>query len=86
MDLLSKNEENLIKAIAKVTGIQEKKIESYSQNNEVLNLLKRPKTIEPTKLQMEKINLLNEFLVNYSITKEFAHKKEISFNDTKEVG
>lgn len=86
MDLLSKNEENLIKAIAKVTGIQEKKIESYSQNNDVLNLLKRPKTIEPTKLQMEKINLLNEFLVNYSITKEFAHKKEISFNDTKEVG
>ncbi len=35
---------------------------------------------------MERINLLNEFLVNYSITKEFSHKKEISFTNSKEVG
>ena len=81
-----RREEDLIKAISKVTGIREEKIERYSQNNEVLNLLKRPKTIDPTKLQMEKINLLNEFLVNYSITKEFSHKKEISFTDSNDVG
>ena len=81
-----RKEEDLIKAISKVTGIREEKIERYSQNNEVLNLLKRPKTIDPTKLQMEKINLLNEFLVNYSITKEFSHKKEISFTDSNDVG
>lgn len=86
MKLLRKNEEKLIKAISKVTGIKEEKIQSYSQKNEVLNLLKRPKTIEPTKLQMERISLLNEFLVNYSITKEFSHKKEISFTNSKEVG
>lgn len=86
MKLLKKNEERLIKAISKVIGIKEEKIQNYSQNNEVLNLLKRPKTIEPTKLQMERINLLNEFLVNYSITKEFSHKKEISFTNSKEVG
>ena len=48
MKLLKKNEERLIKAISKVIGIKEDKIQNYSQNNEVLNLLKRPKTIEGT--------------------------------------
>ncbi len=83
---MSKDKERLIKAISKVTGIREGKIEDYSRNNDVLNLLTRPKTIDPTKLQMEKIGLLNEFLVNYSITKEFAQKKEISFTNSMEVG
>lgn len=83
---MSKKEERLIRAISKVTGIRENKIENYSQSNEILNLLKRPKTIDPTKLQLEKINLLNEFLVNYSITKDFSHREEISFTDSKNVG
>lgn len=69
-----------------VTGIRESKIESYSENNEILNLLKRPRTIEPTKLQLERINLLNDFLLNYSVTKEYSHKNEISFTNSKDVG
>ena len=74
MKLLKKNEERLIKAISKVIGIKEEKIQNYSQNNEVLNLLKRPKTIEPTKLQMERINLLNEFWLIIVLQKSFPIK------------
>lgn len=81
-----KNKDKLIKAISKIVGVRESRIKDYSETNDVENLIKRPKTMNLTKGQLEKIKVLNDFIINYNITRQFSDENRIVFKDTKDIG
>lgn len=81
-----KNKDKLIKAISKIVGVRESRIKDYSETNDVENLIKRPKTMNLTKDQLDKIKVLNDFIINYNVTRQFSDENRIVFKDTKDIG
>ena len=81
-----KNNDKLIKAISRIIGVRENRIKTYSEKNEVANLIKRPNTMDLTKDQLNKITVLNDFIINYKITKQFEDKNTIVFKNTNDIG
>ena len=79
----SKDTEKIIRAIAKLTGINEDKINKYGPNPRTI--LERPNTISPTTNQLNKINALNDLIINYNITKYFSKEEAIRFNSIKDI-
>lgn len=86
MKLDEKNKDKLIKAISKIVGVRESRIKDYSETNEIENLIKRPKTMNLTKDQLDKIVVLNDFIINYNITRQFSDENRIIFKNTKDIG
>ena len=60
---------SFIKGINKLTGISESKLKKYATENNLFNVLEHPNIIDPSKPQLEKINLLNEFISTYKLLK-----------------
>lgn len=79
-----KNQE-LINAISKITKIKEDKIVDYSKKFNPINILQKPNTIDPTEKELDKINTLNDLIINYSIIKDFAKEETISFSSNEDV-
>ncbi len=74
-----------MKSISNITGIEMRKLEQYTLFNDVLNVLRRPNSVQPTEEQYEKIEILNQFLINYEITREYP-EREINFSDSRDAG
>lgn len=79
----SRGTEEIIKAISKLTGIKESTI--HMHNSSPKNILERPNIINPTKNQLNKINALNDLIINYNITKYFSKEKAIKFNSIEDI-
>lgn len=60
-------------------------IKEYSELNEIENIIKRPNSIKLTEKQMDNLNLLNDFIVNYNIVRQFSDEKTISFKNKEDI-
>lgn len=78
-------EEKLIKALSSLTGIRESKLKEL-EANVLYDIIDKPNIIEPTDNQLQKLYLLNELVINFRITKDFKHRKQINFNSSYEAG
>lgn len=77
---------SFIKGITCLTGIAESKLKKYVTENNLFNVLEHPNTIEPNKQQLEKINVLNEFISTYRILKLQENENKLVFNSPKVAG
>lgn len=78
--------ENFIKGINALIGISEDKLHDYSTKNSIFNVLEHPNTIEPDKVQLEKIRVLKEFLTSYRLLKQNEKDKRISLKSFMDSG
>lgn len=77
--------EDLIVALSNLTGIRESKLKQLEANI-LYDIINKPNIIEPTNLQLEKLNILSELIINLGITRDFKHKNQINFNSSDEAG
>ncbi|GKX31400.1 hypothetical protein SH1V18_38800 [Vallitalea longa] len=74
-----------LKGLKTLTGVSYKKIENYAKNNNPLNILEHPKTVDLSEKQIQKIGLLNEFLASYNLLKNHDHEDKIKFTSPYQV-
>lgn len=77
---------SFIKGINKLTGISETKLKKYASDNNLFNVLEHPNIIEPSKPQLEKINMLNEFISTYKLLKMQEKENKIVLNSSSVAG
>lgn len=77
---------SFIKGITKLTGLSERKLIKYADENNLFNILEHPNIIEPNKQQLEKINLLNEFISSYKLLKLQEKDNKIVLNSSSITG
>lgn len=77
---------SFIKGINKLTGISESKLKKYATENNLFNVLEHPNIIDPSKPQLEKINLLNEFISTYKLLKMQEKDNKIQLNSSTRSG
>lgn len=77
---------SFIKGITKLTGISESKLKKYASENNLFNVLEHPNIIEPSKPQLEKIHMLNEFISTYKLLKLQEKESKIVLNSSTVSG
>ncbi|MCX7841556.1 MAG: JAB domain-containing protein [Clostridia bacterium] len=77
---------SFIKGITQLTGIAESKLKKYAAENNIFNVLEHPNTIDPNKTQLEKINVLNEFISTYRLLKLQENESKLTLNSSKLAG
>lgn len=77
---------SFIKSITCLTGIAESKLKKYASENNLFNVLEHPSTIGANSQQLEKIQVLNEFITTYRILKLQENENRIVFNSPKVAG
>ena len=77
---------SFIKGITKLTGISESKLKKYASENNLFNVLEHPNIIEPSKTQLEKIHMLNEFISTYKLLKLQEKESKIVLNSSTVSG
>ncbi|TCX53615.1 JAB domain-containing protein [Dehalobacter sp. 14DCB1] len=77
---------SFIKGINKLTGISESKLKKYATENNLFNVLEHPNIIEPSKPQLEKIHMLNEFISTYKLLKMQENENKIVLNSSTLAG
>lgn len=77
---------NFIDSIATLTGLSRRKLLSYATSNNLFNILEHPYTIEPNKHQLEKINILNEFIVAYKLLKFQENDTKVQLDSSAKAG
>ena len=75
-----------IKSINNLTGIPENKLKRYAEENNLFNVLEHPNTIQPNRQQMEKINVLNEFISTYRLLKLQENENRLAINTSSLAG
>jgi len=78
--------QNFIKGLNIITGISEEKLQDYASNNNVFNVLEHPNTINPDKEQLNRIRLLNDFLISYRLLKLDERDAKITLNTAQKSG
>lgn len=86
MDKKAPSTESFIKGLTTLTGIPLKKIQKYAMENNPFNILEHPYTIGPNNKQLEKIELLNEFISAYNLLKFFEKENKIRLASSTEAG
>ena len=75
---MGKYAREFIQSVHKLTQIPLRKLERYGSSNNLMNVLERPFALEPTALQLKKLDQLNAFLRAYRILKwEEEHAKQV---------
>lgn len=77
---------SFIKGINVLTGISEEKLNEYATTNNIFNILEHPRTINPGKDELDKIRLLNEFLISYRLLKQSEKDNKITFKSPEDSG
>lgn len=77
---------SFIKSITCLTGIAEGKLKKYASENNVFNVLEHPNTIGISPQQLQKIQVLNEFISTYRILKLQENENRMVFNSLKVSG
>ena len=77
---------SFIKGLTNLTGVSESKLKKYAAENNLFNVLEHPNIIEPNKHQLDKINLLNEFLSTYKLLKMQEQETKIILNSSSKAG
>lgn len=77
---------SFIKSITCLTGIPEVKLIKYASENNLFNVLEHPNTIAPSKQQLVKIQILNEFIATYRLLKLQEVENRLVFNSPKIAG
>ena len=78
--------QSFIKGLTTLIGLPERKLKKYASENNLFNVLEHPNTIAPSDQQLEKINLLNEFLSTYKILKMQEQETKICLNSSLKAG
>jgi DNA repair protein RadC len=86
MDEKIPSTEKFIKGLTSLTGIPLKKVQEYAKQNNPFNILEHPYTIGPNIKQLEKIELLNEFISAYKLLKFFEKENEIRLTSSTAAG
>ena len=77
---------SFIKGINKLTGISESKLKKYANDNNLFNVLEHPNIIDPSKPQLERINMLNEFISTYKLLKMQEKENKIVLSSSSLSG
>ena len=77
---------NFLKGLTTLTGLSLKKVQQYAEENNLLNILEHPQTIEPNERQLEKIGLLNEFISSYNLLKIYEGENKLKLNSSAVSG
>ena len=83
LDSLIKN--NFIESLSTITGVSTEKLEDYAKDNDVFNVIRHPKIINPTKAQLRKIELLNEFISSYKVLQKNSEINKVQINGPERV-
>ena len=75
-----------IKGLTSLTGLSIKKAQQYVRDNNLFNILEHPQTVDPNEKQLEKINLLNEFISSYNILKMYEAQERIKLDASSKAG
>lgn len=86
MDNKINHHEKVIKGLSLLTEIEESKIREYVKENNLLNILEHPYTIDPTQEQLKKLLILNEFIGHYQIIQYVQKNKKTTINSTDIAG
>lgn len=78
--------ENFLKGLTSLTGLPYKKLQQYVKTNNPFNILEHPHIMEPNEKQLEKINLLNEYIASYNILKVYEKDDKIILNSSTASG
>lgn len=78
--------ESFIKGLTTLTGLPLEKVQEYAEENNPFNILEHPRTIGPTKRQLEKIGLLNEFISNYQLLKMYEGENRLKLDSSTKAG
>ncbi|MDR2023647.1 MAG: JAB domain-containing protein [Hungatella sp.] len=87
-DITKKYESDFIQELSALTDISHKVFVDYAEAHpkNVLNILEHPECLNIEPLQIEKLNLLNNFLSSYSMVKFYNMKNKITISCPKEAG
>lgn len=77
---------NFIEGIAALTGISAHKLQQYAKNHNLFNILDHPNVIGSTPRQLEKLQLLNEFLVSYKLLRFEESQGKSPFRSPDDAG
>lgn len=77
--------QNFLKGLTTLTGLSMKKIQEYAKDNRAFNILEHPLILEPNEKQLEKIGLLNEFIVSYNLLKEYESENKIKITSPEQA-
>lgn len=77
---------SFIKGLTSLTGLSERKVRKYASENNPCNVLEHPSIIEPNKQQLDKINILNEFISSYRLLKLYEKDNRMTLNSSTIAG
>lgn len=77
---------NFIEGISALTGIATHKLQKYARDHNLFNILDHPYVIESTPRQLEKLHLLNEFLVSYKLLRFEESQGKSPFRSPDDAG
>lgn len=78
--------EMFLRGLAGLTGFSVDKLKSYAKENNLFNILDHPGSIQPTKKQMEKIELLKNFVKSYQVLRIQEQSSRLKFDNPADVG
>jgi len=78
--------EKFLKGLTTLTGLPYKKVQQYVKGNNLFNILEHPHIMEPNEKQLEKIDLLNEFVASYNLLKIYEGDHKITLNSSTVSG
>ncbi|MHB1454217.1 MAG: JAB domain-containing protein [Saccharofermentanales bacterium] len=77
---------SFIRGLTTLTGISENKLLQYASQNNLVNVLEHPKTIDPDKQQLEKLLMLSDFISYYRLLKMQEKDSRIFLNSVAAAG
>lgn len=77
---------SFLKGLTTITGISQRKLQKYAEENSLFNILEHPQTIEPNRQQLEKISLLNEFISSYNLLRVYEQENKLTISSSSAAG
>lgn len=82
---IEENKNKFIEGIAILTGIGEEKLNNYSKENSIFNILEHPNVIELTENQYEKVMLLNHIISTYDLVKNYEKENKVCISSPERI-
>lgn len=82
---IEENKNKFIEGIAILTGIGEEKLNNYSKENSIFNILEHPNVIELTENQYEKVMLLNHIISTYDLIKNCEKENKVCISSPERI-
>jgi DNA repair protein RadC len=86
MNQLKEHTDSFLKGIISLTGLSFRKVQLYARENNPVNILEHPHTLQPNEKQLLKIGQLNELISAYSLLKMCEGENKIGLTSSSKAG